>query len=64
MRGGKFSRPGCAFCLWVGLGEREVTENESKPPAEMALHVLDDGKSHPASGTLIVAILDERHGRI
>ena len=51
-----------ALRLRVDLRQRKIAKHEAKLFAEMRLHRLDDGKGSPASGTLIVSVLDERDG--
>jgi hypothetical protein len=45
------------------LGEREMTEREAHAPGERAQHRLDDRVRHPAVGALVVAVLQQCHGR-
>ena len=51
-----------ALRLRVDLRQRKIAKHEAKLFAEMSLHRLDEGKGSPASGTLIVCVLDERDG--
>src|SRR5438477_875110 len=44
--------------------DREIAKDEAKPIAHPRLYLFDDGVRGTAVGALVVAVLDERHGRI
>src|SRR6267142_1769030 len=48
----------------VRLRQREIPEHEAHAPAQDLLHFLHNRIGTPAVRALVVAILDERHGRL
>jgi hypothetical protein len=60
----EFRGLGRPFRLWVDPRQRKIAKHEAKLLAEMFLHGFDDGKGGPASGTLIVSVLDQCDGGI
>ena len=48
----------------MDLDQREMPKDEAKPVAQTQQDIRNDGLRGGAVGTLVVAILDDRHGRV
>src|SRR5256884_9671434 len=48
----------------MALAQREVAEHETQPPSQALPELLDDRVGAPAMGTVVVAVLDQRDGRL
>src|SRR5688500_14713619 len=64
LSGGGVCRLRRVLSMWMNLGERKIPEDEAQTRAELFLNLFNDWIGAPAMGTLIVAVLDQRHGGV
>jgi hypothetical protein len=55
---------GGVFRVLVDVGERKIAEGETEAVAQALLDGLDDGIGFPAIWTLVIAVLNQREGRV